>query len=168
MCPDCGHKKMLFETEAKANTFIKFNGSEINSHGNPLRPYFCPACGGWHISSHKYNSKYENRTDKLIDDYKRSMKNAELKLPSVRESLEQEVKRIASHIDVNDFETKAALKRYITELLKDYPDGPKKLSLDCRVRTIVYEQFAVKLHGPGVLEVLHIDREEYKRKYGIK
>lgn len=168
MCPDCGRKKMLFETEAKAQTFIRFNGGEIDSHGNTLRPYFCPGCGGWHISSHKYNAKYDNRTDKLIDDYKRSLKNAALKLPSERETLEQEALRIAGNVDVNEFSTKAELKRHITALMQDYPKSQRKQLIDCRVRTVLYERFAVRLYGPGVLEREIFDREEWKRKYGIK
>ena len=72
MCPDCKRPKMLFETEAKALNFIKFNGGEIDAHGGELRAYYCPACCGWHISSKKYNKKYEGRTDRLINAYKRS------------------------------------------------------------------------------------------------
>lgn len=69
MCPDCGRAKMLFETEAKAKNFIKFNGDDIH-HDGELRVYFCPACGGYHISSKEYKKIYDSNTDKLIAAYK--------------------------------------------------------------------------------------------------
>lgn len=72
MCPDCNRQKILFETEEKALNFIKYNSKNIDSHGNPLRPYYCPACCGYHISSKPYNEKYEGRTDRLIENYKKS------------------------------------------------------------------------------------------------
>ena len=31
-CYDCGRNKMLFETEKKANTFLKFNAGVIIQH----------------------------------------------------------------------------------------------------------------------------------------
>jgi hypothetical protein len=54
-CPDCGRPKMLFESEKKANTFIKFNKAEIQEESNfsPERSYFCIACNGWHVTSRK-------------------------------------------------------------------------------------------------------------------
>lgn len=69
LCPDCGRAKMLFESESKAKNFIKFNGDDIDSHGHELRPYYCPACCGWHISSKDYNPHYEGRTEQLIKNY---------------------------------------------------------------------------------------------------
>lgn len=68
MCPDCGRQKMLFESEAKANNFIKFNKDTINN-GDKLRAYYCPACCGWHISHQKFHKDMEGRTDKMIEAY---------------------------------------------------------------------------------------------------
>lgn len=79
MCPDCGRAKMLFETEAKAKNFIKFNGDVIY-HDGELRVYFCPACGGYHISSKEYKKSYDTTTDRLISAYKQ-IKN----VPTVQE-----------------------------------------------------------------------------------
>lgn len=54
-CCDCGKTKMLFKTEKKALTFLRFNAEEIASHNAdgkaPTRVYYCVACGGWHTTS---------------------------------------------------------------------------------------------------------------------
>lgn len=73
MCPECGRAKMLFESESKARNFIKFNGDNI-PHNGELRTYFCPACGGYHISSKEHKRSYDTATDRLINAY-RTMKN---------------------------------------------------------------------------------------------
>ena len=83
MCPDCGREKILFESEKKAKNFIKFNGSELVDDISKLRVYYCPACCGYHISSHEY--KGGNRTDKLIERYKKDL-NAEQKWETRKQS----------------------------------------------------------------------------------
>ena len=63
---------MLFKTEKEANTFLKFNMNEVNPDGKrEMRVYYCPACCGYHISSHNY--KGGNRTEKLIAAYKKDL-----------------------------------------------------------------------------------------------
>ena len=68
MCPDCGKQKILFESESKANNFIKWNKDDIEN-GDKLRVYYCSACCGWHISHQKYHKDMEGRTDKMIKAY---------------------------------------------------------------------------------------------------
>lgn len=68
MCPDCGRAKMLFETEAKANNFIKFN-SDTFENNEKLRVYYCPACCGYHISSKPHKHSYDSQTDRLLKAY---------------------------------------------------------------------------------------------------
>ena len=72
MCPDCGKPKMLFATEKEAQNFIKWNSSEME-HGQTLRPYYCPACCGYHISHKKHFGGFDKRTDNMIEDYHRSL-----------------------------------------------------------------------------------------------
>ena len=79
VCPDCGRQKMIFETKAKAQWFIDFNGKDIK-HGDRLRPYYCPACCGWHISHMEYNVAYEGRTDRLINEYQKKKQWSKLKI----------------------------------------------------------------------------------------
>ena len=73
MCPDCGRPKMLFESERKANDFIKWNGDELYvPEGCELRVYFCPSCCGWHITHQRHKEHYEKQTDELIGAFYRS------------------------------------------------------------------------------------------------
>jgi hypothetical protein len=78
MCPDCGRPKMLFETEAKAKNFIKFNSDNIDCN-EELRPYYCPACCGYHISSKKFKKAYEKQTEKLLKAFRQSTELTPLK-----------------------------------------------------------------------------------------
>lgn len=71
MCPDSGRLKMLFESESKANNFIKWNKDNIDN-GDKLRSYYCPACCGWHITHMKYHKSMDNKTDNMIEAYHRS------------------------------------------------------------------------------------------------
>jgi NMD protein affecting ribosome stability and mRNA decay len=68
MCPDCGRQKMVFESESKANNFIKWNKDSID-HGDELRVYYCDACCAYHITHQKYHQSMEGNTDKLIESY---------------------------------------------------------------------------------------------------
>ena len=71
MCPDCGRAKMLFETEEKAQRFIEWNGRDMPFGGDRLRPYYCPACCGWHISHLEHKDDYDGRTERLINEYQK-------------------------------------------------------------------------------------------------
>lgn len=71
-CKDSGRAKMLFETEKKANTFIKFNADDIEecSGYSPKRAYFCVFCNGYHVTSSEQEFFVKKtRTDKLIEGY---------------------------------------------------------------------------------------------------
>ena len=75
MCPDCGRQKMLFESEKKAQNFLKFNEEAINPDGTrEMRVYYCPACCGYHISSHQYKGN-NRKTDKIIEKYREDSRN---------------------------------------------------------------------------------------------
>ena len=69
-CCDCGRTKMLFETEKKALTFIRFNAEEIasrNADGKaPARAYYCVACLGWHTSSSLEPPTHSSRAERYL------------------------------------------------------------------------------------------------------
>ena len=71
MCPDCGKQKMLFETERKAQDFLRWNAGEI-AGGESLRPYYCKACCGWHLTHVRHREEYDSRMDERISVYRES------------------------------------------------------------------------------------------------
>lgn len=107
MCPDCGKLKIFFESESKANNFIKFNKEDIKN-GEKLRAYYCPSCCGWHISHKKYINTLDNNynTDKLINAYKRSQQKWpttwDKKIIELYELMENHT-RFLNRKQVNDF-----------------------------------------------------------------
>jgi len=71
MCPDCGKQKMLFETERKAQHFLRWNADEIPG-GENLRPYYCKACCGWHLTHVRHRKRYDSRMDERITMFRES------------------------------------------------------------------------------------------------
>lgn len=63
---------MLFETQKKADTFIKFNSEEIKEENGfcPTRSYFCIACNGWHVTSHAENVNLLSKSEIAMDKYR--------------------------------------------------------------------------------------------------
>ncbi len=52
-CPASRKNKVLFESEKAADNFIKYNADDIREQNGyaPIRSYYCPICGGWHVTS---------------------------------------------------------------------------------------------------------------------
>jgi hypothetical protein len=67
-CNNCNRAKMLFETEKKAENFIRFNKEEIEAESGvvPQRAYYCLFCGGWHITHYK-EKRGKTRNEKLFE-----------------------------------------------------------------------------------------------------
>lgn len=63
-CIAAHRTKMVFESQSKADNFIKFNAEAIaeSSKFVPVRSYYCPACAGWHVTH-----KEENNFFKTLD-----------------------------------------------------------------------------------------------------
>lgn len=128
MCPDCGKPKMLFETERKANDFIRWNGDSLDKTHNVLRAYYCPSCCGWHISHKYYRESYENRTDELIHAY-REQKKSLTKIDKIVRSkeyeeqvkrTEKESRRIFDELpaEVQKTRYKSTIKNHVSQYLK--------------------------------------------------
>ena len=82
-CRDCNKYKTLFESESKADNFIKFNHEEIEACSGhaPSRSYYCRSCVGWHVTSKKeYDDRLPSLTDKVLDAYKATLP---MKLPVI-------------------------------------------------------------------------------------
>jgi hypothetical protein len=96
-CVACGRPKMLFETEAEAQAFIRFNSGDILkvSRKAPVRSYYCQLCGGYHVTSNpsKDDAMHMDERDKKmveeIDEIIRAKKRGKPTLTSISEKMEQ-------------------------------------------------------------------------------
>lgn len=63
-CAQCGRKKHLYKSQKAAEMAIMYNVEEMKKIGKelPSRAYYCVACGGWHLTSKKYNPKGKHGT----------------------------------------------------------------------------------------------------------
>ena len=140
ICPDCMRPKILFETERKAQNFIKWNASGMEYGGDTLRAYYCPACCGWHVSHHEHQEHYDQRTDDLIGAFKRTNKalsgidklihwdEYSAQARSVYAKIPEEVKATG---------LKTRIKRFLDKYLKENGIADNNGEL----RTIVYSLF---------------------------
>lgn len=117
-CKDCGRHKMIFETEKKAETFIKFNSEDIESESgySPTRSYFCIYCGGYHVTSKTEVMNIKSKTERIVDTYiqnkeKRAIqivnnaetrKNLKLKLINQLDDLEKQIIVMDSFLDAGN------------------------------------------------------------------
>jgi hypothetical protein len=101
-CRDCSRVKMFFETEQKAQNFIKFNGDEIKTESgySPNRSYYCMFCNGWHVTS-RIEILEVSRSQKIYEEIKAQKKqivnvkqnNAD-KLIAIKNELEDQINAI--------------------------------------------------------------------------
>lgn len=70
-CPCCQKQKLTFETEAKAENFLRYNAEDIyNETGKkPIRAYYCMACGGWHVTSLEQNIHCVSKMERNLMEY---------------------------------------------------------------------------------------------------
>ena len=100
-CYDCGRRKMVFESEKKANTFIKFNSTDIESENGfaPKRSYFCIACNSWHVTSKEEVPEGKSITEQVLEIYKKMEESERVKqnqnviIPSHNHSKKPSIKR---------------------------------------------------------------------------
>ena len=74
-----------------------------------MRPYYCPACCGWHISHKQYRKSYEGRTDKLIELYRKEKKHA---YTIDYENIEILYKDLKNH----NFKSRKEVNQYLREM----------------------------------------------------
>lgn len=144
MCPDCGKQKMLFETEKKAENFIKWNGDKLDTTHNMLRAYYCPACCGWHISHKCYRESYDTYTDNMIQAYRESKKSLTKIDRIVRDKdfaaralfIDRQAQEIFDNLPeyVRKSTTKGTVKRHVSQYLKQH-----SIAEDQNLRLAVYK-----------------------------
>jgi hypothetical protein len=93
---------MLFETEKKAETFIKFNSEEIEAETGfkPERSYFCIACNGWHITHQKEILNIPSRTERIENLYHKEKEQKALIKTQKRVEFKQSIENIEKYIAI--------------------------------------------------------------------
>ena len=133
---------MLFDSEKGAERFIKFNGDELTDDVSKLRVYYCTACCGYHISSHKKKNKNYDATDRLIEAYHKDCKNGgEKKEEDAPDTTNDELyKKVEKYINIvhNEFFVKGGhptllLGKYIKWNYSDCLNGPERDYLQRKV-----------------------------------
>ena len=119
-CRESGRNKMLFESESKANNFIKFNADEIReSTGQaPIRSYYCISCGGWHVThmpefTHRktFSEVITDKMNEELENKKKIAKAASEKRAEIRaqnkvhlDNVRKALDTIHAHIESGDLE----------------------------------------------------------------
>ncbi len=129
--------KMLFETKEKADRCIKFNEKEIRKNGTKkfkkLRSYYCPFCGGWHITHANLNFKERKERDQKVESMiqsarrinnikivKKNNKNVVVGKP---EPEVFDIHNFLKQFDLKSFGGKKKFKAYLREHLDLIPKG---------------------------------------------
>lgn len=128
-CRACNRPKMLFESQAKADNFIKFNRDEIKSSNGkaPERSYFCAFCGGWHVTSCKsaeIGSHIDNRDQSVIKklDSRRNGKEELRKIAEDIGNLIGKKKHLMYFHELDFFEETLCACRNLLETMRKYSD----------------------------------------------
>ena len=141
-CVACGRPKMLFETKAKADNFIKFNSSEIMEESGkaPIRSYYCEICGGYHVTSNNsktYAEWLDIRDKVLAEEVDRRVK-ANLKPKTNQKQTNQEPK--SKGAKGNKFDIVEQLEQSDILMTKGMLDEARELLEECRFRLQAVEQ----------------------------
>ena len=81
-CYGCQRTKMLFETKAKADNFIRYNSEGIQEENGkaPVRSYYCGICGGYHVTSNPSateGEKMDSRDRQRVENFTRQKREKE-------------------------------------------------------------------------------------------
>jgi len=103
-CKDSGRKKMLFETEKKANTFIKFNSEEMESESgySPVRSYYCISCNGWHVTSRKVAFNIKSKTEIVLEQYRHDKEQRAIERARRAKIREEQAEALNKHFETID------------------------------------------------------------------
>lgn len=139
MCLDCGKLKILFDSESKANNFIKFNAEEI-PHGHLLRSYYCISCCGWHVSSHEHHGI--SKSEIAIYQYRKYMRQLNKRAPISEETLSL-MHNIAESLRDKNLTTRNEVKRYLTKVKKTGVWNEKLYGHWCKLLYVCYEDLGI-------------------------
>lgn len=153
MCPDCHRPKMLFETERKAQDFIRWNGDSMEYGSETLRAYYCPSCCGWHISHHEHKERYDRQTDNMLEAYRRRIKKSHSEridhlLTPDGQAIARQAEEIFNQIPDNIRRTtlKGVIKGYLTDYFKKIQVADRSGTLRSEIYRLWRENGRKKLY----------------------
>lgn len=142
-CNAIHRTKMLFESQEKADNFIRFNAGEIGEDDEneyvPIRSYYCPSCGGWHVTHHSETRKQQRidniqeaayQLEKFIESLKQTYTNQEWKKwESQMETANEAVTLLEDQPSYHNFllKVKRQLKHYKSMIVSAKLKEEKKL-----------------------------------------
>ena len=144
-CHDSKKLKMLFETEKKAQTFLKFNREEIeqqNGHA-PVRAYYCPVCGGWHVTSRKYYEPKKDQCENVIERYQHNQQirqDCNAKAQERRTNLGRILQTLKKNTAITDTEFKELIKEF-NDLCEFYGNKGTKKAIRKMIIARGYQQY---------------------------
>ena len=99
-CYGCRKHKMIFETQAKADNFIRYNSEGILEENGkaPVRSYYCEMCGGYHVTSNPSSEIGErlNQRDRQLIHNLTAYKNEIEEVKALSASLSKRLVQIKS------------------------------------------------------------------------
>lgn len=107
-CYGCRKHKMLFESQSKANNFIRYNGEDILEENGkaPVRSYYCEICAGYHVTSNpstEAGERLNQRDHQLIESlsiYKKEVEEVKV----LNSSLSQRLVKIREMLYLGQFD----------------------------------------------------------------
>lgn len=157
-CPAIRRTKMLFETERKALDFITWNGQELEKGGKKaknLRAYYCPACGGWHITSKNLptsiREELDRRVDKMIDSQSSKPKKVEEK------KIEMTHFGYILTLPLDTVGGRKNLRKYVTSHIDTVPKNLSKPTVYLIIKFLPDEAFKGEMN-------LHLSHREAKKQ----
>lgn len=108
-CYGAKRTKMLFETQAKADNFIKYNSAEMleTVKKAPVRSYYCQFCMGWHVTSNPnvtVGAELDQKEKAVLETLSEHMKLKKVKKAKIEVSfsLLQEAENKAMQFNLQD------------------------------------------------------------------
>lgn len=153
-CYGCQKSKMLFDTQKKAENFIKYNTEGILEENGkaPVRSYYCELCGGYHVTSSTSKVKGEkmDERDQTIVRTLNNYRHWESNYVSIRDVLTKKLKEAEDKMNEGEF-------KYIQLLYDEYQiDQNTLLKMPLRIRS----KFIVLLNKIRTLTEISIQVEE--------
>lgn len=123
-CRECSRPKMLFESEKKAQLFMKYNNEDFDAENRqvPVRAYYCEACCGWHLTHITDPLTGPSKTEQAIKRMRTSInmnRESKKRTSAIRSEISNKVVSQLAIIDkhiANNENTEA--KKLIDELLE--------------------------------------------------